>query len=645
MKKSFYRDYFLFSLARVISFLLFLIPIRISLFFARAMGCLVFHLDSWHRKTAYLNLKFALGDTKSRKQLFSIVKKSYQNLAQSILEALYLPRIDKPYLDKFVEFEQKSIVEEILKQNKGLIFLGIHLGSWELSNCIGSLLFPPHKYNVIVKEQNRYGKLDLLLNSYRESKGVNIISKGIDTRELIQGVKNHEILAMVGDQGGRDGTLAHLFGRLTSFPTGAIRLALKYDIPVIPAFTIRKSGPFHRVVIYPRLNLKNTGNIENDVLDNLENFNRIAEDIIRKYPAQYLWIYKIWKYSPERNIIILSDDKTGHIRQSQSVAKILRETLEESGLIPKINISQVIFKNKFYKLLLNVLGACGLKLALTPASYKELSIASADFIISCGTATSLVNKVLAKDSRAKSIHIMRPAVFTGGEFDLIISPRHDKAQVRKNTVVTEIAPNLVDDKYLDAEVRSLVTSREGLDSASIKVGLLLGGETKDYVVSVDDLSVLIRELKNCVQDLSLELLVTTSRRTSVATEGLIKGQLQDYPRCKLLIIANEDNIPQAVGGILALSSIVIVSGESISMISEAVSSGKHVLVFPAKIKSPTFDITRHQRFLNNLAQGGYIKMIQPKDLAGEIKRILETLPPIKMIRDNEIIREAIRKII
>ena len=37
---------------------------------------------------------------------------------------------------------------------------------------------------------------------------------------------------------------------------------------------------------------------------------------------------------------------------------------------------------------------------------------------------------------------------------------------------------------------------------------------------------------------------------------------------------------EAMGGIVGLSDILIVSGESISMISEAASSGKNTIVFP-----------------------------------------------------------------
>ena len=60
---------------------------------------------------------------------------------------------------------------------------------------------------------------------------------------------------------------------------------------------------------------------------------------------------------------------------------------------------------------------------------------------------------------------------------------------------------------------------------------------------------------------------------------ILKKYFKDDPRCKLFVDAAEDNPDGTVGGIFYLSDTVIVSGESISMVSEAASSGKVVLVF------------------------------------------------------------------
>ena len=80
--------------------------------------------------------------------------------------------------------------------------------------------------------------------------------------------------------------------------------------------------------------------------------------------------------------------------------------------------------------------------------------------------------------------------------------------------------------------------------------------------------------------------------------------MSSFNRCKGLIIANEDNKKDAVGGILGLSDVIIVSGESTSMISEAISSGKKVVVF--KLKKKKKKRSKFEKLLTNLERKNYI---------------------------------------
>ena len=58
-----------------------------------------------------------------------------------------------------------------------------------------------------------------------------------------------------------------------------------------------------------------------------------------------------------------------------------------------------------------------------------------------------------------------------------------------------------------------------------------------------------------------DLLVTTSRRTNKYQEAIIKSALHGRQRCKLLVVANDNNPEGTLPGILSLSDVVIVSGE------------------------------------------------------------------------------------
>jgi len=89
---------------------------------------------------------------------------------------------------------------------------------------------------------------------------------------------------------------------------------------------------------------------------------------------------------------------------------------------------------------------------------------------------------------------------------------------------------------------------------------------------------MIHQLKWFAETKNIDLFVSTSRRTAKYIERLVENEFIDYPQCKMLVIANKQNKENAVSDILSISSVVLVTCESVTMISEAASSGKPVLV-------------------------------------------------------------------
>ena len=175
----------------------------------------------------------------------------------------------------------------------------------------------------------------------------------------------------------------------------------------------------------------------------------------------------------------------------------------------------------------------------------------------------------------------------------------------------------------------------------LTLGLLLGGDAKRFKLSADLLKPLIGQIKLFLEKHNAEILLTTSRRTSRETEDLIKQEFAGYSRCRLLVIANEKNIPEAVGGILGLSDIVIVSPESISMISEAASSGKYAVVF----QPAAFIGKRHSRFLENAADKKYIYLAEAAGLSAALDSIVTHKPEIVRLQDSLKVAEALGKLL
>jgi hypothetical protein len=273
--------------------------------------------------------------------------------------------------------------------------------------------------------------------------------------------------------------------------------------------------------------------------------------------------------------------------------------------------------------------------------YDCLVKLKADIIISCGSPLAAINYILSKENQAKSFAIMRPSFLSTDRFDLAVIPRHDNPPLKRNIAVVDGALNLIDEEYLKDQAKEL-SGLTGIkpQPSPIYIGILIGGDAKNFRLRTVDILELSRQIKSTAEKLDAQLLISTSRRTPPEIEDLLKKEFGDYRRCKLLIIANEKNYSFAVGGILGLSQIVVLSPESISMISEAASSGKYVLVFG-------YDGVRgrHRRFLDNLGDNNYIYLSEVKDLGSTLELVWSVRPEVKILKDNQAINEALKRVL
>ncbi len=631
-----------------------------SLFLGRRLGELFYYFDARHSAAAYANIKTAFAQKLSPSEIRKITKEFYRAFGQHFIEIFLIPLIDKAYIDKYVHVEGLEYINEAFKKGKGIILLGMHEGSWELSNIVCANF--GFAYNMFVRQQ-KYPRLGKLLDGYRTHKGCKIIQRENELRQLVRLLKDNQAIGMSIDQGGRSGCAVNFFGKDASMSIGAVKVALKYDAVIVPVFSARIKGAHIKFIVEPPFDLKRSANPEKDAEINLQELVKIFERRIAEYPQEYLWSYKIWKYSKERNIVILSDLRAGHLRQAEAVAKIAADYFKSNAVSVNTSITQIKFRNKFAKLLLSLSGCVSakfnlrgclwcLRMFLGEDTYRGLIGKKPDIIISCGSSLAAVNYILSRENNAKSIVVLRPSFLSMRKFDLVIMPRHDNPSRRNNVVIIEGALNLIDDRYLKEQSERLISSsaafrpsgglaRDFLSSPSLLcIGLLIGGDAKNFILGKDSVAEVIRQVRQAAEKLGADILVTTSRRTSKEVEALIKEGFKDEPRCKLLVIANEKNIPEAVGGILGLSRIIVVSPESISMISEAVNSQKYVLAFDS------FGLDKkHRLFVRSLEKNKYLYLSKPGNLSGAIEDILKNTPLTRPLRDNFLVSEAIKKIL
>lgn len=666
---NFLTEYIIWSILKIFGFFVRCLPLRVALGVGRFIGTVAYYLDRKHRRQAYFNLRIALSSERTPQEFNGILKNLFKNYAQNLIELFRMPSLTPQKFKELVKIDGEENISESLKAGKGLILLAMHFGSWEMASLSSAMLGYPYK--VIVKSQKKYFRLNEMLNSSRSCGGAVVLARGMGTRDFIKSLQNNEVIGMVADQGGRDGVLVPFFGRGASMSSGAIRMGLKWGVPVCFSVIVREPQGHHHLIIHKPWELSNTGDLEKDVLANLKELAPQMEDCIRRYPSEYMWFYKNWKYSKDRNILLLDDGRAGHLRQSQRVSKILQELLQEKGFKAEIHSAPVIFKSEWRRKIFAFINFVGfpfvylkrwdfLRASLTEDSFNKISRVKADYLISCGSSLPGVNQLLCEDQDAKSIVIQKPGFLSIRRFHLVILPQHDALNFcssaqggaifnvgKTKVAATYGAINLVSPEYLKEQAELLSNRFSHLKNRfRMKLGVFIGGDSRNLCLGETQIKIMIDQLKEVAEQMNVDILLTTSRRTTARVEQLLQRAFKKYPHCSLLILASQDNIPEAVGGILGLADILVVSGDSISMVSEAASSGKKTIVFSPQMRRGLREKhNKHKWFVENLRAQGFIFSTDVKQLARVIYDMSKGKIQPSILDDGKIVREALKGII
>ncbi|MBI4352368.1 MAG: mitochondrial fission ELM1 family protein [Candidatus Omnitrophica bacterium] len=617
MRKTFFEDVLILSVAKGLRLFVRFSPLSFSLFLARCLGNAAYFLSK-RRIIAIRNLRAAFAGEKTTAEIKRIARRSFQNLALSAVELLRAPEFDQGYLARHVEFAGLERFQPFLGKRGGLIFLTAHFGSWELLNIFSGML--GHPMAALARPQ-KHPLSDQFLNSLRASKGSVLIRKGMNVREILRALRDGKVVGILNDQdGGKKGIFVPFFGRLSSTPSGAAAFARRVGCPVFPVFIVRTGKISHRVEVEAPLFVSEDSQPEKAEEGLLREFAAVLESKIRRFPDQWLWAHRRWKSTPDRFVLILSDGKNGHLHQSLAAFRALEELRCSQGFEKHhthLKIVPIRFKTKAGKFLMRSLFWMTrghvpfkeqvLKSVLEEASFRELAAAYADVVLSCGSSLLAAHLYAKEENAAKSIVLMKPGSLSCGRFEAVVVPWHDRMRQKKNVFVTRGALSFVDQKEIQ-EQACRWSSRMALSSHSRKIGLLIGGETRKTQWNKTIFGEWVKKWIHSARHAETFFLVTSSRRTPVWAEELLKQTFQGKAYCPFLVIANEKNLPGAVPAILGLSDILIVSGESLSMVSEAIASGKPVFVFtPTSHKMKP----KYRRFLNRMTEDRAVVWVTP----------------------------------
>ncbi len=266
----------------------------------------------------------------------------------------------------------------------------------------------------------------------------------------------------------------------------------------------------------------------------------------------------------------MTDGKAGMESQCVGLA-------EAMGLVPVIK--RVRLRTPWHELTPYV--RLGGRLQFTSASDK-LVPPWPDLLIATGrhsVAASLLVRKLSK-RRTRIVQLQNP-VIAPSHFDLVVVPRHDNLS-GANVIATRGALNRVTPSLIKESAERIAWRFVHLKRPHIAV--LIGGSNAAYRLGPDEIQSLAERLAVCARDMNASLLITTSRRTGDENLDILQSALVGVPH---YLWPGTDENPYF--GFLGMADFIVVTCDSVNMVSEAASTGKPVYVVDLPGGSPKFN--------------------------------------------------------
>jgi hypothetical protein len=226
--------------------------------------------------------------------------------------------------------------------------------------------------------------------------------------------------------------------------------------------------------------------------------------------------------------------------------------------------------------------------------------------------------VRQRSPRTKRVQIQNPGI-SPRNFDLVIAPMHDDLW-GVNVIQTIGALHRATPQRLADESRLLEARLAGLPRPFI--GVLIGGANGVYRFGANEARALAADLAHHARDLGGSLLVTPSRRTGEENISILRATLADTPG-----FIWDGTGANPYFGILGAADILLVTADSVNMITEACASGHPVLIYGLPGGSKKF-----ANFHAALTLRGYARLYDGALEAAPVNRLYEMTRVARAVR-------------
>jgi mitochondrial fission protein ELM1 len=276
-------------------------------------------------------------------------------------------------------------------------------------------------------------------------------------------------------------------------------------------------------------------------------------------------------------MLILSDGRMGHLKQSIALAKHLS--------LP-YDIVEVKSKYRFSKALSYFLDNFSFKIK---GLFKSIKLKKElyTYVVGTGSLTYYMVKILADELKAKSVVMMLPSGYKC-DFDLIFAQAHDNPPTKPNIIITPA-------NFAYTQPQAIYTPTKQ------SIAIIVGGDNKHIKLTKTLLASQLQQIKQ--QFSEYEIAITTSPRTSQEISDMVESMEFDYS----VIYAKNPINP--ISDFVCKCEYVFITQDSTSMISEAISCGKACVEI---LTANSTQDNKYTQMLQQLSSQNYIHIYDSK---------------------------------
>ena len=329
-------------------------------------------------------------------------------------------------------------------------------------------------------------------------------------------------------------------------------------------------------------------------------------------------------------IWILNEGSQGHLVQSRGLIRELAKTISID--VYEIHI-QCVFSSKIVRSIVKRLLRFHPKIWLFRRlhSWIKLPEANPDLIISSGPHSLAALELLAKHYRCPSVLIQGTIHVPEGAVTAIMRPFEGEQRedyIFIPLLFTEITPPIVE------EAKESFISVNPIKLRTPIYSLFLGNSSAKIRFSKEDWNGIIHFVNELWKREGIQWLITTSYRTGRELEALFKRGID--PDAIFEAVWYSEAPRKVTREYLGMASRVFVTLDSLTMLTEAVASGRPTTAMcPAHL--PERESNTHLTYVRDLAKNGFISWICTGGTAPAVPAAL----PLQVIDYSDAIHELI----